>query len=72
MDGLPVLVGARPPGVVPQPAPVRLLLVADHLRDLPALPGQLGHPAQDGHPARTSAYHAHLLARHSEEIARPN
>ena len=34
VDGLPILVSASPPGVVPEAAPVALLLIADNFRNL--------------------------------------
>ena len=60
MDGLPVLVSAGPPGVVPEAAPVALLLIADQVRDHPALSLQLGEPAEDGEAAGTSSNDANL------------
>ena len=60
MDRLPVLVRARPPGVVPQSAPVALLLVADQVRDHPALSLQLGEPAEDGEATGTSSNDANF------------
>ena len=60
MDRLPVLVRARPPGVVPQPAPATLLLIADQVRDHTALSLQLGKPAEDGEAGGTSANDADL------------
>ena len=64
MDGLPVLVSAGPPGVVPEAAPVALLLVADDLGNLAALPGELGGPAHEGHPGGARPYHTNLLIGH--------
>ena len=60
MDRLPVLVRARPPGVVPQSAPVALLLIADQVRDHPAFSLQLGEPAEDREAAGTSSNDANL------------
>ena len=60
MDGLPVFVRAGPPGVVPEPAQVALLLIADQVRDHPALSFQLGEPAEDGEARGTSSYDANL------------
>ena len=60
MDGLPVLVRAGPPGVVPEPAPATLLLIADQVRDHSALSLQLGEPAEDGEAGGTSSNDANL------------
>ena len=60
MDRLPVLVRARPPGVVPQSAPVALLLIADQVRDHPTFSLQLGEPAEDGEAGGASANDANL------------
>ena len=60
MDWLPVFVRARPPGVVPEPAQVTLLLIADQVRDHPALSLQLGEPAEDGEAGGAAANDANL------------
>ena len=60
MDWLPVFVRAGPPGVVPQPAQVTLLLIADQVRDHTALSLQLGKPAEDGEAGGASANDANL------------
>ena len=60
MHGLPVLVGPGPPGVVPEPAPAALLLIADQVRDNSALSLQLGEPAEDGESGGTSTDDANL------------
>ena len=60
MDRLPVLVRARPPGVVPEPAQVALLLIADQVRDHPALSLQLSEPAEDGEAGGSSSDDANL------------
>ena len=65
MDGLPVLVSAGPPGVVPEAAPVALLLVADDLGNLAALPGELGGPAQHGHARGSRPDDTYPLVWHS-------
>ena len=64
VDGFPVLVSAGPPGVVPEAAPVALLLVADDLGNLAALPGQLGGPAQHGHAGGPRPDHTQSLVCH--------
>ena len=64
MHGLSVLVSAGPPGVIPQAAPVALLLEAGHLGHLPPLPGELGRPAHEGHPGGARPDHADLLVWH--------
>ena len=63
--GLPVLVSAGPPGVVPEAAPVALLLVADDLGNLAALPGELGGPAQHGHARGSRPDDTYPLVWHS-------
>ena len=60
MHGLPVLVGARPPGVVPEAAQVALLLIADEVRDDAALSLQLGEPAEDREAAGSTSNDANL------------
>ena len=64
MDGLPILVSAGPPGVVPEAAPVALLLEAGDLRHLAAFPRELGGPAHEGHPRGARPDHADLLVWH--------
>ena len=60
VHGLPVLVRARPPGVVPEAAPAALLLIADDVRDDPAFSLQLGEPAEDREARWTSSDDANL------------
>ena len=60
VHGLPVLVGARPPGVVPEASQVALLLIADEVRDDAALSLQLGEPAEDREAAGSSSNDANL------------
>ena len=64
MHGLSVLVSPRPPGIVPQAAPVALLLKAGDLGHLAALPGELGGPAHEGHPGGARPDHTNLLIGH--------
>ena len=64
MHGLSVLVSPRPPGIVPEAAPVALLLKAGDLGHLAALPGELGGPAHEGHPGGARPYHTNLLIGH--------
>ena len=60
VHGLPVLVRARPPGVVPEAAPAALLLIADDVRDDPAFSLQLGEPAEDREATGSSSNDANL------------
>lgn len=60
MHWLSVLVRACPPGVVPEPAPAALLLVADQIRDDSALSLELGEPAEDRKSGGTAADDANL------------
>ena len=60
MYRLPVFIRARPPGVIPQSAQVTLLLIADQVRDHPALSLQLGEPAEDGEAGGAAANDANL------------
>ena len=60
MHWLPVLVRACPPGVVPEPSPAALLLVADQIRDDSALSLELGEPAEDRKSGGTAADDANL------------
>ena len=70
VDGLPILVSAGPPGVVPEAAPVALLLVADDLRNLAALPSELGGPAQHGHARGARPDDTYPLVWHSAAVGR--
>ena len=70
MDGLPILISAGPPGVVPEAAPVALLLVADDLGNLAALPGELGGPAQHGHARGSRPDDTYPLVWHSAAVGR--
>ena len=60
MDRFTVLVRPSPPGVVPEPAPAALLLIADQVRDHTALSLQLGEPTEDGETGGTSSNDANL------------
>ena len=65
MDGLTIFIEPGAPGVVPQAAPVGLLLEADHFWDLgPFLPGRLKCPQlrQAGRTCTNHRNSCHVLS----------
>ena len=61
MHRLAVVVGASSPGVVPQAAPVALLLVADNFRNFDALPLHLVKVVESAHTTGAGANNGNPL-----------
>lgn len=68
MHGLPIFIRSSPPGVVPQSSPVALLLKASDVRDPSSFSLELGSPAEEWHPRRTSPNDTDPLVRHGSAI----